>query len=211
MKQADKEKSAAAEAFWDRYYKNMNDYSWQRSLFDFLMSRDVEDFDPRKTPKSELREAMKEKNIPPMHLYMKQIIDAKTKNDNGWYYENFVQYDLAANSKKPGRVHLIKQKEFLQRYNDYLENDLQLEYKIKAGKLKETLIDQLGDGFDGQKCVVADGGSQQRYLAFRMNVIENMLANFVFTQEDDVIEMTDALKATCLAPRFRPSTVDPRL
>ena len=211
IRQADKEKSRKAEEYWDRYYKNLQDYNWQRSLYEFLMSRDLTDFDPRKTPKSELREAMREKNIPALHLYMKLLMETRTHCDKGYKYENFVPYELAKNCKRPGKVHLIKPREFLQLYNDFLENDLQAEYKIKSSKLKELLIDQLGDGFEGQKCVVAEHGVQQRYLAFRMDKIEAMLANFVFTEKDDMIEMTEALKAAVVAPRFKPSTVDPRL
>lgn len=211
IRQADKEKSRNAEDFWDRYYKNLGDYNWQRSLYDFFMSRNLTEFDPRKTPKSELREAMREKNIPPLHLYMKNVIDGKTIVNGEPQYDNYLPYELAKNSKKPGKIYLIKPKEFLTMYNFFLENDLQAEYKIKSGKLKEMLIDQLGDGFEGQKCVIADTGTQQRYLAFRMEKIESMLDNFVFTQQDDILEMTDALKATAMAPRFNPPTADPRL
>ena len=63
-----------AGAFWDKYFTDLRDSNWLKSLYNKLMGIDLTNFDPKKPPMTEEKALMREKNIDPLYIYMRGII-----------------------------------------------------------------------------------------------------------------------------------------
>lgn len=170
---ADQEKRAGVTEFWDRYYNNLRSFDWQRSLYERLMSMDLTDFDPSKPPNSKEKAIMKEKNIPPIYYFLRDMMDDK----------DFVQEEFITHSVHGKTLHLIRWGNFMANFKSYVQSKFQNDYKIKDATIKQK-IKTADPHFNASRRLIANGKTE-RYASFSFEEIKKFFANHVFNDTDD--------------------------
>lgn len=182
--------------FWKKYYDDLENKYWVRSLYDWLMSLDLTGFSCTNYPITEARELMRHKNICPLHYYLHDVI----KNN----CEGFKKRTIKGQSFT-GELHLMKFKDFFQRFEAYMSQNYQLDYELKQITVKQ-MLHELPTG-----CFRADvrfnmgaGEPQARFSTFDFDKIDSFLSTFVFknsqsVNEDEVFELSEALESSSMA------------
>ena len=168
--------------FWTEYYNNLESSNWQKSLYSRLMDIDLSSFNIKDVPYSAEYEVMREKNVPPLFDYMKQIITNQQ-------YNGFVTHVEKSTQKT---MHLIKFKDFFKQYKNYLEDmGINPDYQIKATTIKQKLM-TANNSFIADK-LIRQNDKTERWSQFDMKAFDRFLNKFVFNekQEGDVIDIND--------------------
>ena len=171
----DGEEKAKAVAFWQKYYNNLNDPNWRRSLYDFLMSMDLTGFNVKNDPVTAEKAIMREKNISPLHIYLQKMIA------DGKYY------GFSEKAIKGESLHLIRWKDFTTKYKLWMEEHYTPEYKIKDTSIKQKLMN-MNNSFtpDRQIIHMVDGQKKkEKFACFDMAKANSFLQDFVFTDKED--------------------------
>jgi len=194
---SDPEERKKNQEFWKKYYEDLDNKYWVRSLYDWLMERDLTGFNCQNYPITQARELMRHKNICPLHYFLQDIIK------NG--YDGFTKRTVRGSSFQ-GEVHLIKFKDFCTMFDAFVTTNLKIEYEIKQLTVKQMLHELPTGCFrsDVRFNMGADR-PQARFSTFDFDKIDKFLTTFVFKncqseQDDEVFELTEAVEAASLAP-----------
>ena len=201
---SDPEKSARIGDFWEQLYKDMDSYNWAKSLYDFLMTVDLKNFNPKKPPRTETKEIMRFKNINPLFFFLREIIESKTEDANGTpHFRGFAPREV----KGIGLMHLIKFDDVYTMYKQFLDENYKVDYNLKKITLQQLLIDSLDKGnyIHNKKYRVSSQKEAVRFSAFDFDKIEKFMSEFVFRdceQDDTVYEITEKVQATSLVDAY---------
>jgi|DEB0MinimDraft_10_1074344.scaffolds.fasta_scaffold01880_1 energy-coupling factor transporter ATP-binding protein EcfA2 len=174
----DKRVAGEVEKFWEEYYNNMNDANWCKSLYEYLMNIDLEEWNWAHDPKTVAKEVLRSKNINPLHYFLHEIDQADDKQQYGF---------LTAASGK----HIIKWKTFCTNYKQYVERvHPQVDYVIKDTTVKSNLTAMPKDTFEGDKVIrysTPDGDTKTgRFCIFDFDLINKFFHNFIFNDVETV-------------------------
>lgn len=204
---SDKEKSRYNSEYWRQLYKDMDTFDWSKSLYDFLMSIDLSNFDPKAPPLTETKEVMRYKNISPIFFFLREVIETKTVVDNKPHFRDFQGRDV----KGAGYLHLIKFDDVFVKYKTFLDFNYKIDYNLKKVTVQQILMDSLNKDsyFHNKKYRVEKNKEAVRYSAFDFGKIEKFLSEFVFRdceQDDTVYEISEGLQQCSIndfrAPKF---------
>lgn len=183
VKTKDEAKSKANRAFWEQYYKDIENVNWLQSLYTRLINEDVTNFKPdRDAPRTEELELMKSKNIQPIDRYIKELIDNKR-------YNGFLKITIKGKEK-----HIIKFKQFSTNYKTWLTDNVNCDYidKIKDTHIKQKLKN-MNDGFIASRNVryTTDSKSKvEKFSIFDFDIMAEYLDNYIFNDiEHDTIDV----------------------
>ncbi len=171
------EKKERNRKFWTKYYNNLNDKNWLKSLYEKLINIDLSDFDPKKPPVSEEKKIMRDKNISPIYKYMKEIIE--NESYEGFYYKE----------SKGEKLHFTKFRDFMDSYRAWIEiKGYKTDFKIKDTAIKQKLMNCDNSFIDSKQIIhEIDGKKVKQYFSvFKMDKLNKFLNNFIFTDADDV-------------------------
>ena len=177
---SNKEQSRKMRKFWDRMYNDMNDYYWLRAIYEHLMSLDLSNWSPKQAPVSEHHDLLRERNINPLHDYLRYIIE---KN-------NFSQYVVKTINGK--EMHLIKWKPWFTDYIRWVERNTEIDYTIKQNATKVKLA-TMNKAWESPKKYRL-GDSTVYMAAFDFVAMKKFLDDYVYKdgdKKDEVIDLGD--------------------
>ena len=144
--------------FWNNFYKNINDENFIKSVYDYLMNRDISNFKINNTPVTEEYKLIKENSVHPVIEYLKEICNNNEINSN---YE----YDSIC------KCHIIKRENFNQILEDYLEINKYDNYQnLLKKKVITNAIKDIG-GITLDKLFKRDN-KVGRYMLFNFDMIK---------------------------------------
>lgn len=171
----DEEQSRKAKKFWTNYYGSLKDANWRKSLYLRLMSMDLSNYKPSNDPSTEEKQLMQEKNLQPVHAFLKQLLTEKK-------YEGF-----ATKTIKGNEFHLIKWSNFTSLFHDWTASNCQLEYKIKDTAIKQK-VSNMGNSFQADKSITHEVNGQkkkEKFACFDMKKMKLFLDSFIFNDEKE--------------------------
>jgi hypothetical protein len=188
---SNKQQSRALRKFWDRMYNDMKDYHWMRAVYEHLMSLDLSNWSPKQTPQSKHHDLLRERNINPLHDYLRYIID---KGDYSQYLEKNI------NGKT---VHMTKWKPWFTDYLRWVERNTDIEYTIKANATKVKLATMNKAWEPPRKCRV--NGIMTFMVTFDFTAMKEFLDNYVYKDGDKPEDVLD-LGEDCSQPKAHDSS-----
>lgn len=172
----DEAKAKRVKEFWDRYYADLEDVHWRRSLYERLMDVDLNGYDPGADPGTQERELMRAKNINPLHYYLQDLIMNRR-------YEMFIEKEIQGQL-----LHLIKWKDFSSQYRAWLQTNHEPEFKVKDTTLKQKLANMDNCFLVGKKvqykCSQSGMTKREIFSCFNMKEITRFLENYVFHDDN---------------------------
>lgn len=172
-------------AFWNQFYQDIDNISWQKSLYQRFLDEDVSDFQAdRDAPKTEELQLMKSKNIQPIDTYMKELIDNKR-------YDGFMEVTI-----KKQKKHIIKFKTFANNYKKWLADNVSCDYidKIKDTQIKQKLKN-MNDGFIASRDVryteqENNKSKVEKFSIFDFAIMGDYLDSYIFNDiEHETIDV----------------------
>lgn len=189
----DKEQSRSMRKFWDRMYNDMHDYNWLRAIYDHLMSVDLSNWSPKQAPNSKHHDLLRERNINPLHDYLRYTIE---KND----YSQYVAKTI--NGKE---LHLTKWKPWFTEYIRWVERNTEIDYTIKQNATKVKLA-TMNTAWEPPKQYRL--GNRVVYMtAFDFKAMKNFLDNYVYRDGDKKNEIIDLGDVDTCQPKAIDSSV----
>tara|TARA_R110000803_G_scaffold162035_1_gene225653 strand:- start:1106 stop:3406 length:2301 start_codon:yes stop_codon:yes gene_type:complete len=124
-----KSKKEYAEKFFSKFYDDMENHQWIKSLYDYFMNMDLSRFNPRKERViTEEYNLLKEKNTNSIYVYLKYIME--TNDDNYKSNDTYIH---------KGEWSYITFKDFKDAYYSYCETQLDIHTKYKDTYIKQKL------------------------------------------------------------------------
>ncbi len=171
-----------ATKFWNKFYEDMGNKNWLRSVFKYLIELDLSNYNPKNPPEIEEKKVMRSKNIKPIYSYIKNIIDNKL-------YDDFI-------INKKGNLHYIKFKKFYDNFLEWVKNNIgEIQFKIKQSDIKLDLMACFNSFKDDRRFIFEDKKTftsiNGRYCSFDLEKMKEFLDNYIFTEEQKEETITD--------------------
>ena len=163
-----KSKKEYSQKFFNKFYDDMDNHKWLKSVYEYLMNIDLSKFNPRREHlKTEEYNILKEKNCNSIYTYLKTMLD----NNNSFHTAKYINDSMYIHK---GEWSYIMYKDFKDAFYDYCENELNITIKYKDSYIKTMLI-----GMDGSYKIP----SRMKYTQ-RGNIMRETRMGFNFKKVD---------------------------